>query len=85
MLEKKTPSATNAAQEKLVTGITELIALRKQKEEVKKDLKNFAMFANLDAMMGKLPEEVVEDLNMQFVTLTHTALKNQRQLLNQIL
>jgi hypothetical protein len=36
------------------------------------------MLANLDRMLSKLPDEVVEDLNFEFVRLTHEKLKEYR-------
>jgi len=39
------------------------------------DLHFYDMLANIDRMWRKLPEHVVEDLNMQILMLTHTELK----------
>jgi hypothetical protein len=36
------------------------------------------MLANLDRMLSKLPDDVVEDLNLEFVTMTHEKIKEHR-------
>lgn len=44
-------------------------------------MKHESMLANLDRMLSKLPEEVVEDLNFEFVRLTHDKMKEFRTIL----
>jgi len=62
-------------------GISELVELRKQSLgcTVNKTFKYESMLANLDRMLSKLPEHVVEDLNMQFTTLAYSEFKKLEQ------
>lgn len=68
----------------LLNGITDLINIRKQESAAAKSnqeqepLKYYSLYANLDRMLSKLPEEVVEELNMQFVNATYCELKKQK-------
>jgi len=39
------------------------------------DLKYYSMYCNIDRMLKKLPEAVVEDLNMEILQLVHIQLK----------
>ncbi|XP_035711474.1 uncharacterized protein LOC118437316 [Folsomia candida] len=62
----------------IATGIAELVQLRKQATASTtqvKPLKYESMYANLDRMLAKLPSNVVEDLNMQFVSLAYGEVK----------
>jgi len=66
---------------KLVAGVTEMIAMRKERSEGSKpELKYYPMYVNLDTMLCKLPEDEVDDLNVQFVAMAHAALKRQRNI-----
>ncbi len=40
--------------------------------------KHYALLANLDRMLSKLPDDIVEDLNFEFVKMTHDKIKEQR-------
>jgi hypothetical protein len=69
----------------IATGITELVQLRKQAMKATSTskstgLKYESMLANLDRMLCKLPEPVVEDLNMQFVSLAYAEVKKYDKL-----
>jgi len=44
-------------------------------------LKYLTMFANLDRMWSKLPDEVVEDLNMKVLQMTHAELKQYSEVI----
>ena len=61
----------------ILTSINELVKLRKSEmsNPVEPSLTYQSMYLNLDRMLKKLPEEIVEDLNVKFVNLTHDALK----------
>jgi len=66
--------------EKLVASVGELVNMRKtQATTVSADLKFQSMYANLDRMLSKLPDEAVEDLNLEFVRLAHEKLKEFRE------
>ena len=41
-------------------------------------LKHQSLLANLDRMLSKLPDDVVEDLNFDFVRMTHEKLLEYR-------
>jgi len=62
-----------------VKTVADLVNLRKEKIGTGQ-LKHHAMLANLDNMLSKLPDEMVEDLNFDFVRLTHEKLKEYRSL-----
>lgn len=65
---------------KLASTLASYIDSKKQKIDGQNSgwdcgLKFHSMFANLDRMWRKLPENVVEELNFQVVTLTRDELK----------
>jgi hypothetical protein len=47
-----------------------------KQSENQEELKYKSMYVNLDRMLRKLPEAVVEDLNIEFINTTHKVLKN---------
>ncbi|CAL8138916.1 unnamed protein product [Orchesella dallaii] len=67
----------DATTEKLASGITELVNMRKEalSNNRTEKLEFYSVYANLDRMLRKLPTEVVEDLNMEFIKITYDALK----------
>ena len=58
-------------------SVAELVNLRKG-QKGSSQIKHQTMLANLDRMLSKLPDEVVEDLNFEFVSMTHEKLKEFR-------
>jgi len=47
----------------------------KVQESKTDELKYQSMYSNLDRMWKKLPESIVEDLNMEIISLTRRALR----------
>lgn len=66
--------------EKLVNSISELVELRKNSVAKKDELKFISIYKNLDRMLSQLPDEVVEDLNMEFVQLAYNAIQRNRNI-----
>lgn len=78
-MPKKSDMLTESAVS-MTAAITDLVKMRrlaKQSEEVS-ELKHYTMLKNVDRMLSKLPDDVVEDLGMQFMDLTYKAIKNQK-------
>ncbi|CAL8094456.1 unnamed protein product [Orchesella dallaii] len=77
--KKKILKPSEEVTEKLASGITDLINLRKESQQTRNEKLEFhSMFVNLDRMLKTLPADVVEDLNMEFVNLTYAAMKYQK-------
>lgn len=74
--KKKTKNALEEDTDRLVSSIDELVQMKKL--STKEELRYLSIYKNLDRMLVKLPEETVEDLNMEFVKLTYDAIKDQR-------
>jgi len=66
----------------IAKSISDLVELRKQSvnNQTTKQLKYECMLANLDRMLSKLPEEVVEDLNMKFTNMAYEEVKKIQDL-----
>ena len=66
--------------EKLMNGLNDILSLKKLEATSgggnKVDtLQYSSLWTNLDRMLKKLPESVVEDLNMQFISLAYNEIK----------
>ena len=83
MKSNRTKGVLESETKKLVSSITELVELRKETKRsvpIPTELKYLSIYANLDRMLSKLPQDVVEDLNVEFINITHAAIKRQREL-----
>jgi len=67
-------------EQELLSGLNDLVKLRKDstrpEPNMSEGLKYYSMYSNLDRMLKKLPEPVVEDLNMEFINMAYNCLKN---------
>jgi hypothetical protein len=81
-MNKRTTKKCDSTDQELLGSLKEMIDIRKQasKKESEPELKYHTMLANLDRMFKKLPEALVEDLNMEFVTRTYHVIKEHEQL-----
>ena len=69
--------------EKISQALTDLVTLRKEIHNTKEtevpapELQYYTMYANMDRMYKKLPENVVEKLNLKFVSMIYDEIKKQ--------
>lgn len=66
--------------DRIASSLESLVDMRKKTAlssttEPQNNLKHYSMFLNLDRMLQKLPEHVVEGLNVEFIQLTHREMK----------
>lgn len=64
--------------EDISNQISSLVDLQKKNNEPP-TIKYYAMLLNLDRMLQKLPENIVEDLNMKFTQLTFDEIKRREE------
>jgi hypothetical protein len=82
-MNKRNSGKSDTTEREVLRSLKELIDIRKEdinKPPQNSELKYHAMLANLDRMFQKLPENIVEDLNMEFVTITYNKLKECAEL-----
>ncbi|XP_055907108.1 uncharacterized protein LOC129942267 [Eupeodes corollae] len=66
----------------LSNNISELIECQKNKLKQATfplQLQNFTMLANIDRMLQKLPEDIVEDINIRFICIINEEIKKYKR------